>query len=42
VAPWRYARFLNYATERSLLQRIGGRDRFVHPLLQDHFSSMRR
>jgi hypothetical protein len=38
LAPWRYARFLNYATERTLLQRIGGRYRFVHPLLQDHFS----
>jgi len=28
--PWNYARFLNYATERMFLQRIGGRRAF-HP-----------
>jgi hypothetical protein len=26
--PWNYARFLNYATDRLLLQRVGGRYRF--------------
>ncbi|KAM3115973.1 NACHT domain-containing protein [Phormidesmis sp. 146-33] len=38
--PWNYARFLNYATERMFLQRIGGRYRFIHKLLQDHFAAM--
>ncbi|MDX2241462.1 MAG: NACHT domain-containing protein [Leptolyngbyaceae cyanobacterium bins.302] len=38
--PWNYSRFLNYATERLLLQRIGGRYRFIHRLLQDHFAAM--
>ena len=38
--PWNYACFLNYCTERLLLQRIGGRYRFMHKLLQDHFAKM--
>jgi hypothetical protein len=38
VAPWNYARFLNYATERMLLQRVGGRYWFMHDLLRDHFA----
>ncbi len=38
--PWNYARFLNYATDRLLLQRIGGRYRFIHKRLQDHFAAM--
>jgi hypothetical protein len=40
LAPWRYARFLNDATERMFLQRIGGRYRFIHVLLRDHFAAM--
>lgn len=40
VAPWTYAAFLNYATERMLLQRVGGRYRFMHDLLRDHFAAM--
>jgi hypothetical protein len=36
--PWNYARFLNYATERMLLQRVGGRYRFVHKLLEEYFA----
>lgn len=39
-APWNYCRFLNYATERLFLQRVGGRYRFIHKLLQDHFAQM--
>ena len=39
-APWNYARFLNYCTERSLLQRVGGRYQFIHRLLQEHFAAM--
>ncbi len=33
-------RFLNSATERMFLQRIGGRYRFIHKLLQEHFAKM--
>jgi hypothetical protein len=39
TAPLRYARFLDFATERMLLQRIGGRYRFLHVLLRDHFAT---
>lgn len=35
--PWNYARFLNYATERLLLQRVGRRYKFVHDLLKQSF-----
>lgn len=38
--PWNYARFLDYCTERLFLQRVGGRYRFIHKLLQDHFAHM--
>ena len=37
--PLRYARFLNFATRRRLLQRVGGRYRFIHVLLRDHLAS---
>jgi hypothetical protein len=37
-APWHYGRFLNYATERMFLQRVGGRYRFIHVMLRDHFA----
>ncbi|WDD36275.1 hypothetical protein PQG02_33190 (plasmid) [Nostoc sp. UHCC 0926] len=36
--PLYYARFLNYCTERILLQRVGGRYRFIHNFLQLHFA----
>ena len=36
--PYNYARFLNYATTRLFLQRIGGRYRFMHDLLREYFS----
>lgn len=38
--PLRYDRLLDYATDRLLLQRIGGRYRFMHKLLQEHFAAM--
>ena len=38
--PWNYADFLNYCTERLFLQRVGGRYRFIHKLLQEHFAEM--
>ncbi|MBD2166449.1 tetratricopeptide repeat protein [Calothrix membranacea FACHB-236] len=39
--PWDYARFLNYATERLLLQRVGGRYRFIHDLLRQSLAQLR-
>ncbi len=38
--PWNYARFLNYCTERLFLQRVGGRYRFIHKMVQEHFANM--
>ena len=38
--PWNYARFLDYCTECLFLQRVGGRYRFIHRLLQEHFAAM--
>jgi TIR domain len=40
LAPGRYVRFLDYATDRVFLQRIGGRYRFIHDLLRDHLARM--
>lgn len=37
--PWNYARFLNHCTERLLLQRVGGRYRFIHRLIQERFAA---
>jgi hypothetical protein len=39
-APYRYDKLLDYCTERLLLQPIGGRYRFMHKLLQEHFAKM--
>lgn len=41
VTPWNLARFLNYCVERRLLQRVGGRYRFLHRELLDHFAGQR-
>lgn len=38
--PWDYARFLDYATERIFLQKVGGGYIFVHRLLLEHFARM--
>ncbi|MBD2328768.1 hypothetical protein [Alkalinema sp. FACHB-956] len=38
--PWNYARFLNYAHDLRLMQRVGGRYRFIHELLREHFAQM--
>lgn len=35
--PWDYARFLDYAAERRLLQKIGGSYRFLHDSLRKYF-----
>lgn len=36
--PWHYARFLDIAAERLLLQKIGGGYLFTHDLLRDYFA----
>ena len=38
--PYLYTTFLNYCTERLLLQRVGGRFRFLHRTLKEHFAAM--
>lgn len=38
--PWNYKKFLDYASERDFLESIGGRYRFIHELLQEHFAKM--
>ncbi len=40
--PWNYSRFLNYAAERNLLQKVGGGYIFIHRLLQEHFVALAR
>jgi DNA polymerase III delta prime subunit len=38
--PWNYARFLNGCCVLHLLQRVGGRYQFIHPLVQERFAEM--
>jgi hypothetical protein len=38
--PWNYARFLDYATERIFLQKVGGGYIFIHRMLMEHFANM--
>jgi hypothetical protein len=38
--PWNYARFLDYASERIFLQKVGGGYIFIHRLLLEHFAQM--
>ena len=40
-SPLKCERFLNFATRRRLLQRVGGRYRFIHVLLQEHLARTR-
>jgi hypothetical protein len=40
--PWNLARFLTYCHDRRLLQQIGGRYRFIHRELLDHFAAMEK
>jgi DNA polymerase III delta prime subunit len=40
LIPWNYSHFLSYAAERGLIQQVGGRYRFIHDLLQEHFAEM--
>ena len=39
--PWHYVHFLEEASERILLQKVGGGYRFIHPLFLDYFASRR-
>lgn len=39
-APWNCARFLDSATERIFLQKVGGGYIFIHRLLLEHFAQM--
>jgi hypothetical protein len=39
--PWNYAKFLDYATELGFLKQEGGRYRFIHNSVQEHFAQMR-
>ncbi|NES81113.1 MAG: hypothetical protein F6K10_06735 [Moorea sp. SIO2B7] len=36
--PWNYARFLDYATERIFLRKVGGGYIFIHGMLMEHFA----
>lgn len=38
--PWNCRRFLNYAAACGLLQRVGDRYRFSHPLVQNQFATI--
>jgi hypothetical protein len=38
--PWQTNQFLDTATKRLLLQKVGRRYRFIHRLLQHHFSQL--
>lgn len=41
VIPYNYARFLDWATERLFLQKVGGAYIFIHRMLQEHFANMK-
>ncbi|MDY7020606.1 MAG: hypothetical protein SWJ54_04475, partial [Cyanobacteriota bacterium] len=38
--PWQIKQFLNVGRKRLILQKVGRRYRFIHRLLQHHFSQM--
>ncbi len=42
TVPWSYMRFLDYATERIFMRKVGGGYIFVHRLLQEYFASLRK
>ena len=39
--PWNYSRFLDYATERIFMQKVGGGYIFIHRMLMEHFAQMK-
>ena len=40
LSPWNYARFLTCCSNCLILQQVGGRFRFIHKQLQEHFAAM--
>lgn len=38
--PWNYARFLDYASQRLLLKKVGGGYIFYHRMLMEHFAQI--
>jgi len=38
--PWNYPHFLDYATDRILLRKVGGGYIFIHRLLLEYFASL--
>ena len=40
-SPQNYARFLDYATDRLFLQKVGGGYIFIHRMLLEHFAQMK-
>lgn len=40
--PWNYGKFLQFLTERLLMQNVRGRYRFIHPLLGQHCLTLDR
>jgi hypothetical protein len=38
--PWNYASFLNYASDRIFLRKVGGSYIFIHRMLQEYFARM--
>ena len=40
-SPWNYANFLDYATERLFMQKVGGGYKFIHRMLMEHFANMK-
>ena len=40
--PWNYARFLDYATERILMKKVGGGYMFYHRMLLEHFAGIKQ
>jgi hypothetical protein len=39
-APWKYIRFLDYASERVFLRKVGGGYIFTHRLLMEYFATL--
>jgi len=40
ILPWKLVPFLDYATERILLRKVGGGYVFVHRMLMEYFASL--
>lgn len=38
--PWNYAKFLDFASDRRLMEKVGGGYVFFHRMLLEHFAQM--